>query len=352
MTEGLKFQEFYFYYKNKEGQIEPSKNKEYNKEAKIILRRIYCELKGDLPEKFVNNWDKARLYDPNGSIKNAHAVILDPKEGAYDLRNKLNHLTGKEWTKFLTSYFIFNARKEDLIEEKKICENTEDHPATYSPTLIGEFIKFFTKERMKVLDPFAGIGSTLVGCKRTGRIGYGIELNKKYYDIILKRVPEFSENVFNEDARNVKQIFNGTKFDFSISSPPYWNILHRSTGSFKEIRKRKSLDVQYSMSKIDLGNIPDYNLFLTSLTNIYFDIFDLLHDKAYIVIIVKNVKKGGKLYPLAWDLARILSTKYSLKDEKIWIQNEKNLAPYGYPYAWVSNILHHYCLVLRKEKDG
>jgi hypothetical protein len=99
----------------------------------------------------------------------------------------------------------------------------------------------------------------------------------------------------------------------------------------------------------DLGNIENYEEFLQVLVDIYRRIYDVLCDKSYITIIVKNVKKKGKLYPLAWDLARRLSEFYVLKDERIWIQDKVRLAPYGYPYAWVSNILHHYCLILRKE---
>jgi len=56
------------------------------------------------------------------------------------------------------------------------------------------------------------------------------------------------------------------------------------------------------------------------------------------------------MYPLAWDLARELSKRYILKDEKIWIQDKIGLSPYGYPHSWSSNILHHYCLILKKEK--
>ena len=39
-----------------------------------------------------------------------------------------------------------------------------------------------------VIDPFVGIGSTLVACKRTGRNGFGIELNPKYYETVCKRL--------------------------------------------------------------------------------------------------------------------------------------------------------------------
>lgn len=343
-------EEVYLYYKNDNKKIVPILNKEKNEKAKQKLQEIYLRYKADLPKKFVENWNKVKLFDANGDVNNAHCIILGPEEGLYDLNNSLNHLTGKEWTIFSCSWFIFNALLKDIKEEREICVDIQDHPATYSPTMMENFIKFFTKEGMSVLDPFMGIGSTLVGCKRTGRIGYGIELNKKYFDATLKRVPEFKENTVCGDARKVKEYFKNQKFDFCISSPPYWNILNRSTGSFEKIRYIKGLDIKYSDSDTDLGNIPDYNKFLEDVNKIYLDIYDLLRDGAYLVIIVKNVKKGGKFYPLAWDIAKILSEKYSLKDEKIWIQDKIGLVPYGYPRSWVANILHHYCLIFRKEK--
>ena len=68
-------------------------------------------------------------------------------------------------------------------------------------------------------------------------------------------------------------------------------------------------------------------------------------------IIVKNVKKGGKIYPLAWDLGHRLGQIFTLKDEKIWAQDDIRLAPYGMGNAWVSNTFHHYCLQFRFEPD-
>ena len=65
----------------------------------------------------------------------------------------------------------------------------------------------------------------------------------------------------------------------------------------------------------------------------------------------KNVKKGGRIYPLAWDLAHRLGKIYTMKDEKIWAQDDIRLAPYGMGNAWVSNTFHHYCLQFRFEPD-
>ncbi len=340
--------DYYFYYKNTSRNIVPVEDKKLNVIAKNMLNDILEKHKNEIPQKYLDNWNNVKLYSPTGKIEKAKALILDEKDGAYDLSNKLNELTGKEWTKFTCSWFIFNALPSDLKEEREVTKDTELHPATFSPTMISDFINFFTKSGDKVLDPFAGIGSTLVACKRTKRIGYGIELNKKYFEVILKRVPEFKKNIFNDDCRNIDKIKLPT-IDFSISSPPYWDVLNRSTDKFESDRKSKGLDVNYSDSLLDLGNIDNYELFLKEVCSVYEKMYDILKEGAYLVIIVKNVKKGGKMYPLAWDMARILSDKYVLKDEKIWIQDKIGLSPYGYPNSWASNILHHYCIILRKE---
>jgi DNA modification methylase len=339
---------FYFYSKH-DREVKPVENAETNAKARIKLQQIFESKRDLIPDYYLENWESVSLYDPKGNLEKANAILINPNEGAYSLANKINNLTGKEWTKFTCSWFIFNALKADLKIEKELDASTEHHPATFSPTMISDFIRFFTKEGAKVLDPFSGIGSTLEACKRTGRVGYGTELNPKYFDLIKKRTPEFTDNIYNTSASKIPEL-NFPEIDFCISSPPYWDILNRSTKDFEKTRRGKDFDINYSDSEQDLGNISDYNLFLEKLTDIYLKVYEVLKDNAYIVIIIKNVKKGGRMYPLAWDLARNLSGKYVLKDEKIWIQDKVGLAPYGYPFSWASNIIHHYCLVLRKEQ--
>ena len=338
---------YYLYYKDKK-VIKPVESEELNEQARVKLADIYNSHNDNIPDYFLSNWDKVALFHPAGDVQKAGAILMNPDDGAYDLNNKLNDLTGKEWTRFTCSWFRFNALQSDLEEERRVAPNSQDHPATFSPTMIEDFVRFFTKRGHKVLDPFCGIGSTLVACKRTGRVGFGVELNKKYFEICLKRVPEFRENIFNCNAEEINHL-GLPQMDFSISSPPYWNVLNRSTRDFRKVRTQDNLDYKYSADEQDLGNIVDYDEFITRVSNIYVSIYDLLGQGGYLVVIVKNVKKGGKLYPLAWDLARSLSKKYSLKDEKIWMQDEISLAPYGYPFSWVSNILHHYCIIVRKE---
>lgn len=335
-----------FYYKNTKRDIVLVED---NESQQLALDRLkYLRENFRIPSIYEENWDNIILFNTKGNVEKAYAIGLDINDGFYDVRNKLNDLTGKEWTKFTASTFVFNALQKDLKEEREISKDAQLHPATYSTTMMEQFIEFFTKEGESVLDPFAGIGSTLVGSQRTNRIGYGIELNKKYFDVMKKRVPEFENSIFNYDSAKLKDL-PIKHIDFSISSPPYWDVLNRSTKDFKKEREIKGLDVNYSKSEADLGNISDYNNFIKQTTDIYNQVYDVMRTGAYLIVIVKNVKKGGKIYPLAWDLAKSIGEKFTLKDEKIWIQDQQSLAPYGYPNSWASNILHHYCLIFRKE---
>ena len=214
---------------------------------------------------------------------------------------------------------------------------------------------------MNVLDPMVGTGSTWVACARSGRNGYGIELNERYASIAsqvvkneLAQLTLFSEipkiEVFNDDANNVEKI-NIPRIDYCITSPPYWDMLKvQGAKTQKTRRETTGLDVYYSDSPNDLGNVEDYDQFLELLVEIYRKVYNVMRDRAYITIIVKNVKKQGKIYPLAWDLGKEVGRFFTLKDEKIWCQDNQSLAPFGMGNAWVSNTFHHYCLNFRKEE--
>jgi DNA modification methylase len=270
--------------------------------------------------------------------------------------NKLNDLDPKTWLKFQKSWFVHNppSRRKEVLR----------HPAKYPETLAQEFIEFFTQSGQTVLDPMVGTGSSLVAALRSGRNSFGIELNPAYADIASQMVAEEATHLGEAAAGLTARVIPGNAeriaeyvlayqippIDYVITSPPYWNML-RARG-FETQKKRglsSDLDVFYSNDPDDLGNIDDYQVFLQRLASIYVQLKPFLRPRAYLTIIVKNVKKGGKVYPLAWDLARLLSDCYTLKDERIWCQDDIRLAPYGLGNAWVSNTFHHYCLQFRNE---
>ncbi len=266
--------------------------------------------------------------------------------------NKLNDLDPKTWLKFQKSWFIHNPppRKKGVLV----------HPAKFPETMAQEFIEFFTRLGGTALDPMAGTGSTLVAALRAGRNSYGIELNPRYAQIARETV-EAERGLLGDQIKGLtSEVITGDAsqacsyglppIDYVLTSPPYWDMLH-AKGAMTQKRRREAddLDVVYSDDPADLGNIGEYEAFLAKLVSIYAGLKPLLREKAYLTVIVKNVKKGGKIYPLAWDLGRELGKVYTLKDEKLWLQDNQRLAPYGLGSAWVSNTFHHYCLQFRVE---
>ena len=65
---------------------------------------------------------------------------------------------------------------------------------------VKKLLQFFSKERQKVLDPFVGVGSTLIACRETNRVGYGIELIPKWAEIARLRLNQSQLQLnFNKD---------------------------------------------------------------------------------------------------------------------------------------------------------
>ena len=276
------------------------------------------------------------------------------ERGRLSLHNKLNDLTGKEWIKFTKSWFIHRPPRRK--------NNEILHPAKYPETLIEEFIKFFTKENGWVIDPFLGTGSTLIAAGNTNRNCVGIEINRKYFNISKSRVNkgEYSSQLFPllGSSLELNKLLgkNGsasTQFDFAITSPPYWNQLERNSLRQKG-RKENGLDTKYSSRKDDLGNITEYEEFLEFQAKIFDQIYDVMKEGSYLVIITNNVYYKSQLFPLAYDTAKTLMNRkeksWILKDEKIWLQDDKPLIALGVNNAWVGNRHHQYCLIFRKEK--
>jgi DNA modification methylase len=255
--------------------------------------------------------------------------------------NRLNDLSNRDWLLFQKSWFVHNPppRKEDVLL----------HPAKFPETLAAEFIGFFTKAGETVLDPMMGTGSALVAALEMGRNAVGVELLPKYAQIAEQRLREAGSafRVICDDARNLAAHDIG-EVDYILTSPPYWDMLRMKGWETQKTRAEKGLDVHYSDDQRDVGNIADYESFLEELVAVYRVVADFLCPKRYLTIIVKNVKKGGTIYPLAWDLGKRVGEFLTLKDERIWCQDNQRLAPYGMGNVWVSNTMHHYCLQFRK----
>jgi DNA modification methylase len=231
------------------------------------------------------------------------------------------------------------------------------HPAKFPETLVAQFIEDFSNPGDLVFDPMAGTGSALVAARRIGRRSAGIELNPSFIEIIRARLQQ--EDMFGaRRAEDVLLCGDATDdriysqlppiIDYVVTSPPYWDMLRMKGAETQKKRRGAGLLVFYSNHPHDLGNLSDYDSFLDMLLRAYRLVIARLKPGGFMTVIVKNVKKRGTIYPLAWHLALGLSPEMELRHEQMWCQDDLKLAPYGYRYAWVSNTFHHYCLHFRK----
>ena len=100
-------------------------------------------------------------------------------------------------------------RKQTTIWEYDRPKSSKDHPTMKPIALMAYPIKNSTMTNCIVLDPFLGSGSTLIACQETGRICYGVELDEKFMDVIVKR---YIEQVGSSDGVSVLR--NGATYTY------------------------------------------------------------------------------------------------------------------------------------------
>lgn len=81
----------------------------------------------------------------------------------------------------------YSDRKQTTIWEYDRPKSSKDHPTMKPIALMAYPIRNSSMSHCIVLDPFLGSGSTLMACVETDRICYGIELDEKFVDVIVRR---------------------------------------------------------------------------------------------------------------------------------------------------------------------
>lgn len=296
--------------------------------------------------------------------------------GIYNEKNKLNDLTGKEWTYFINSinmtdfaknedeFKLWKYLQESIIDTRFSTGGKESyghklrklHPSPKPPQLMRDIIGFFTKSEGWILDPFMGVGGTLLGASllKTKRNAIGIDLSKKYIDIYNKVCEEeeiHKQKAIIGDARNINSFkdIKDKKFDLILTDPPYADMLSKKrTGGD---RKDKG---SFTHDERDLGNIS-YEDFFPQFRGILQTSMKLLKNNGYIVIFCKDLQPTKKHHNMLHaDIVSELSKidNLTFKGYKIWYDKTINLYPYGYPFSFVSNQLHQYILIFRKEDSS
>lgn len=144
--------------------------------------------------------------------------------------------------------------------------------------LIVDLIEHFKPK--SVLDPMKGSNTTQQVCRELGVKCDSFDL-RNGFDILTSKLPP-------------------KKYDLIFLHPPYWNI------------------IKYSRKKKDLSNSKTFSDYIKKLSIAIQRVSEYLSEKGIIVILVGNVRKKGRYYPIG-AFIEVLFFK-ELKEEVIKIQ--------------------------------
>ena len=253
-----------------------------------------------------------------------------------------NMLDGRTWTRHSISIW------SDIRKSKE--ELAFKHPALFPADLAKRVIEcFLPPEGRVVLDPFCGLGSTVLAAHEMGRAGVGIDISADYVDAAKRRIGDCGDGcrVICADASSLLEHIEPGAVDLVVTSPPYWNVLtRRRSADCKQIRN-------YGDSAADLGRIADYDQFIAGLASVFGHVREALRPGAYCVVVVMDIRQGSTFYPFHADLADAMrGVGYLLDDIIIWDRRHEynNFRPLGYPAVFRVNKAHEFVMVFQKPR--
>lgn len=109
-------------------------------------------------------------------------------------------LAGDNLTRIFEFIFVFfngedkprmNKETHDCVnnfwEVNNVGANHEEHKACFPVELVSNGVQLYAPENCNVFEPFTGSGTTLIACEQLNRNCYGMELDEKYCDVIVRR---------------------------------------------------------------------------------------------------------------------------------------------------------------------
>jgi 16S rRNA G966 N2-methylase RsmD len=307
----------------------------------------------NLPKWVRNQLENAQI------IGNSGDVILLPDGSKYHRKNRLNDLPGNKWTFFLNS--VINTRFPTSGDESYAHHIRKIHPSPKPPQLMRDIIEFFTKENELVFDYFMGVGGSLLGASLANRRAVGIDLNQDYINAYLNASKELGlppqKTLIGDsidilaDKSKLQIILEGEYCSLILIDPPYGDMLAREkTGESAKNRRDKSA-TPFTDLETDLGNMSVeefFPIFRNSVSNS----IEFLKPKGHVVVFMKDLQPNKDSSNLLHarvieDLSSIPGLNYV--GMKIWADQGVNLYPYGYPYSFVSNQIHQFILIFKKD---
>lgn len=196
-----------------------------------------------------------------------------------------------------------------------------DNEVRTPDALVERFLREYTAPGDRVVDPFAGYGTTLAVAERLDRVPYGLEYEPERVDYVRERVAT-PDHIRQGDVLSLDpSLFPDC--DCCFTSPPF---MERTDGR-NPFR--------------NYAGESDYGRYLEDIQTAFGNLRETLAPGATVVVDVANMKYEGRVTTLAWDVADRVSNVLAFDGEVVvaWEGESGRDGRFGYGYD------HSYCLV-------
>lgn len=241
------------------------------------------------------------------------------------------------------------------------------HGGIKPPELCLELIFAFGSKVKMILDPFAGVGSTLLAASIAGCSAVGIEINPKWYEMYQQVCYENhvkQQQWYNGDSKDILKQFSDEKFDFLLTDIPYFSMdkLKKTRGKFSKAGEATTKKLPTSLKQFNQEPIPSYDSWKTVIKDVFSQAYRVLKPASLLLVFIGNmyrnvesadkrskIKKVGKYFMLSAEVSQILvNIGYQQLTELIWIDTGKKLGIYGYPFIWIPSLIDQRILVFKR----
>jgi len=251
----------------------------------------------------------------------------------------------KDWVKAQLGVWRFGYEAQDIRDK-------EVHPAVMPVALAKRVIQLFTHRGELVLDPFNGIGTTLLAARDLDRNAVGFDINERYCRFSEKRLAQerlagdAKQIVVCADARHVSDYLDEGSVKLIFTSPPYANLLNRRRlnksrrGDLRQNRQYLKVE-QYSQDERDLGTLQ-IDEYARVLGEIYEKLLPFLVARGHNLINVPDMwwsdGDGGKRIPIhIYVYHAMVDAGFELRNTIIW--DRTNIVNKVGIFGWPSNYI-------------
>jgi DNA modification methylase len=286
-------------------------------------------------------------------MRRAKREILDAdgtSRGFYSEDNRVNDLTGREWV-FWTRSVISKPYPPNMQHALR-----NQHGGQKPPDLCADLLKVFTKEGQVVLDPYMGVGGTLLGASLCGRRAVGIDVNRKWISIyreVCAREGLAEQETIEADAGAALEALGDRAFDCVLTDVPYWKMdtASRSRGTFKRVGGKATPVRASKLSPFSPEEYTSKEEWLEQMSGVFRQAAARLRPNGYLLSFIGDMYRDNEYHCLSAELAGVLRRIPGLvwKANLVWYDVSKKLHLYGYQYSYIPSLIHQNVLVFRKE---